>query len=336
MIEIAYPWVLLALLLPLSLRFLLPKSTTKNYQTAALKIPHFKALQQNFAGLQMSHPSGSKIKYLWLVIWCLLVTSGAGIHLLGKPIAIAQSGRDLMMAIDLSGSMETADMVINDKPLSRIALVKKVANRFIERRTGDRLGLILFGSRPYLQTPLTFDLKTVQQMLEDGTVGIAGPQTAIGDAIGLAVKQLMDYPKDSKALILLTDGANNTGEIPPEKAAELAKDQHIKIYTIGLGASKMTVNTFFGPRVVNPSQDLDIKALQEIAKLTGGAFFRAEDAKDLENIYQKIDQLEPVKSDKVTVRPITPLYPWSLGLAMLLSFCTILLWLRLNKRCLKC
>ena len=330
MIEIAYPWVLPLLLLPLLLRFLL--SGSKNYQAQALKVPYFQALQQNFAGLQVRNSGVSKIKYLWLGIWSLLVISGAGIHLLGKPIAIAQSGRDLMMAIDLSGSMETPDMMINGKPASRIALVKKVAKSFIERRTGDRLGLILFGSRPYLQTPLTFDIKTVQQMLGDASVGIAGAQTAIGDAIGLALKQLMHYPQDSKALILLTDGVNNTGEVSPEKAAELAKDEHIKIYTIGLGASKMTVNTFFGPRVVNPSSDLDIKGLQEISKLTGGAFFRAEDAKDLENIYQKIDQLEPVKSDKVTVRPVTPFYPWSLGLAVLLSFFAIILWLRLNQR----
>lgn len=325
MIEVAYPWAFVALIIPfISYRLLNKAKRIDN--SSALKVPFFTQLTQAFASNQVDERKHklSLLKYLLLLIWILVVVSASGIQLLGKPLALPQTGRDLMMAVDLSGSMETPDMTINGQRSSRIDMVKQVGGQFINARVGDRLGLILFGSRPYLQTPLTFDRKTVVQMLNDASLGIAGPQTAIGDAIGLAVKRLIDYPSNSKALILLTDGGNNTGVLDPLDAAELAKQAGIKIYTIGIGATSMEVPGLFGSRNVNPSLDLDIDSLQKIASITGGEFFRAEDGAQLQNIYATINQLEPVKSDAVTVRPVTPIYPWTLGLALILSFLLIL------------
>jgi len=328
MIKVAYPWVFLALLLPLIYYWLLPK--VRQNGNSALKVPFFSLLVQTFSGLSNHIQSDklSKLKYLLVLIWMLLVTSGSGIEWLGKPLSIPQTGRDLLMAVDLSGSMQTPDMVINGKNITRIDMVKQVGSQFINQRVGDRLGLILFGSQAYLQTPLTFDRKTVAQMLDDATLGIAGPQTAIGDAIGLSIKRLLDYPSNSKALILLTDGGNNAGRLDPIKAAQLAKEAHIKIYTIGIGATRMQVQGLFGSQTVNPSSDLDIDSLKQIAAITGGEFFRAEDGNQLQNIYATINQLEPIKSDSVTVRPVTPLYPWTLGLALILSYLLIIIQLR--------
>lgn len=328
MIQIAYPWVFLAVLLPFIIYFFTPKA--KEETPSALKVPFFNELLRSFANVRNFGGGAnlSWLKYLVCLIWLLLIVSASEIQWLGKPLPLPQTGRDLLMAIDLSGSMKTPDMVINNNTETRIDVVKQVASKFIGGRIGDRLGLILFGSQPYLQTPLTFDRKTVGQMLNDATVGIAGEQTAIGDAIGLAVKRLMEYPGNSKALILLTDGGNNAGVLTPLDAAKIAAKEHIKIYTIGIGAKQMQVQTMFGPQIVNPSSDLDIDSLKQIAAITGGEFFRAEDGNSLENVYAQINHLEPIKADSIIIRPITPLYPWSLGLALFLSFILILLKVR--------
>lgn len=330
MIQIAYPWELIALILPIIIYYALPKANQQS--SSALKVPFFEQIYQAFASEHSSGkiPAKSKLKYLLGLIWLLVVISGAGIQWLGKPIALPQTGRDLLMTIDLSGSMQTPDMVVNGQAQTRIDVVKQVASQFINNRNGDRLGLVLFGSRAYLQTPLTFDRKTVAQMLNDASLGIAGPQTAIGDALGLSIKQLIDHPKNSKAIVLLTDGGNNSGVMEPLAAAKLAAQEHIKVYTIGLGAEQIAVPSMFGTQIINPSKDLDVDSLKQIAQITGGEFFRAEDAAALANIYAQINQLEPIKSAEITIRPITPFYPWSLGLALILSFILILIKLRRN------
>jgi Ca-activated chloride channel family protein len=204
-------------------------------------------------------------------------------------------------------------------------MIKKVAGDFINRRQGDRVGLILFGSRAYLQAPLSLDRKTVNQLLQESLIGIAGEKTAIGDALGLAVKRLQQRPGDKKVLILLTDGANTAGTIEPLKAAELATEINLSIYTIGVGADRMVVNSFFGNRVVNPSADLDETTLQKIAELTGGRYFRARESQDLEKIYTLLDQLEPVISENQNLRPIRELFYWPLSGALLLAFLMLLL-----------
>jgi len=238
---------------------------------------------------------------------------------LGEPIEQAVSGRDLMLAVDLSGSMEVKDFVINNKTVDRLTAIKWVAGDFINRRAGDRLGLILFGTQAYLQTPLTFDRKTVATLLDEAVIGLAGDNTAIGDAIGLGVKRLKNQEVNSRVLILLTDGANTAGEVTPLKAAELAAEHQLKIYTIGIGADEMLVRSFFGSHKVNPSQDLDEATLTAIAEKTGGVYFRARNTDELEKIYRLLDQLEPVEKDKQYFRPRTELYYWPLSVALMLA-----------------
>jgi Ca-activated chloride channel family protein len=205
-----------------------------------------------------------------------------------------------------------------------------VAGDFINRRAGDRLGLILFGTQAYLQTPLTFDRKTVMTLLDESAIGLAGDNTAIGDAIGLAVKRLKNQQVNSRVLILLTDGANTAGEVSPLKAAELAAENQLKIYTIGIGADEMLVRSFFGAQKVNPSQDLDEKTLTAIAEKTGGVYFRARNTDELNKIYQLLDQLEPVEKDKQYFRPRSELYYWPLTGALLLAAAIALSRVRLS------
>jgi len=329
MIHVENIWFLILLPLPMFMYIILPKSKTT--KQVALKVPFFTQIKESVSksSLKGLHKI-SILKYLMISIWILIVISGAGIQWLGKPVPVSQSGRDLMMAIDLSGSMAIQDMKKGDKMESRYDLVIRVANQFIEQRQGDRVGLILFGSKAYLQTPLTFDTKTVAAMLNDSSIGIAGPTTAIGDAIGLGVKKMMDDKNQSKAFILLTDGENNSGVLHPLQAAELAKKQGIKIYTIALGGGTMVVNGRFGSQLVNTSEDLDTSTLEKISEMTGGRYFRAKDSKDLQEIYADIDKMEPIDIDKMVIRPTTYLYPWTLGPAIILSFILSAIWL--NRR----
>jgi Ca-activated chloride channel family protein len=225
--------------------------------------------------------------------------------------------------------MDTQDMILNQQAVNRLTVVKKVAGEFIQRRRGDRVGLVLFGSRAYLQTPLTFDTQTAAILLEEAEIGLAGRETAIGDAIGLAVKRLREDAASKRVLILLTDGANTAGEVQPMQATEFAAREGLTIYTVGVGADEMMVKDFFGTRMVNPSADLDEDTLRAIAERTGGAYFRARDARALEDIYTQLDRLEPVESDQESVRPVDELFFWPLSAALLLALLPgFLAWLR--------
>ncbi|MGR9114394.1 MAG: vWA domain-containing protein [Gammaproteobacteria bacterium] len=324
MIHIEWPWLLLALPLPLILRWLLPAD--QPLQQAALKVPFL----DDFTDGETKAVAQPKQWPLILaaIAWVLLIIASIRPQWLGEPIEQAVSGRDLMLAVDLSGSMEEQDFTINNRRVDRLTATKWVAGQFIERRIGDRLGLILFGTQAYLQTPLTFDRKTVLTLLNESALGLAGENTAIGDAIGLAVKRLKNQQVDSRVLILLTDGANTAGEVSPIKAAELAAEHQLKIYTIGIGADEMIVRSFFGARKVNPSVDLDEDTLTAIAEKTGGRYFRARNTEELEQIYQILDQLEPVDKDKQYFRPRTELYYWPLAFALLLAAIIALVRLR--------
>ena len=241
MIHVQWPWLLTCLPLPLLIRWLLP--ALNPVDQAALKVPFledFDQQQSQFVTRQKKWPF-----FLATIAWCLLVIAATRPQWLGEPIEQAVSGRDLLLAVDLSGSMEEQDFVIKGQRVDRLTATKKVAGEFIQRRHGDRLGLILFGSQAYLQTPLTFDRKTVMTLLDESALGLAGQNTAIGDAIGLAVKRLRKQATESRVLILLTDGANTAGEVSPLKAAELAAQDGLKIYTIGIGADEMVVRSFF-------------------------------------------------------------------------------------------
>ena len=312
MIHFVWLWALLALPLPLLVRWLLP--VCNPVEQAALKVPFL----NDIAELQTQATLKVNSWGLWLaaVAWILLVLACARPQWLGEPIEQAISGRDLMMAVDLSRSMEAQDFMLNNRPVDRLTAIKAIASDFINRRVSDRIGLILFGTQAYLQTPLTFDRKTVQTLLDEAVIGLAGDNTAIGDAIGLAVKRLKNQPDNSHVLILLTDGANTAGEVTPLKAAELAAANKLKIYTIGIGADEMLVPSLFGNRKVNPSLDLDEKTLIKIAESTGGYYYRAKNTNELNNIYMRLDELEPVEKDKQYFRPRTELYMYPLAFAL--------------------
>ena len=312
MIHFEWPWLLTALPLPLLVRWLLPANTP--LEQSALKVPFLDDFSDTKTPLISKHQQWPLL--LATIAWFLLVIACTRPQWLGEPIEQAVSGRDLMLAVDLSGSMEEQDFLINKNPVDRLTAIKWVASDFINRRIGDRIGLILFGTQAYLQTPLTFDRKTVLTLLNESAIGLAGENTAIGDAIGLAVKRLKNQPANSRVLILLTDGANTAGEVSPLKAAELAAANQLKIYTIGVGADEMIVRSFFGNRKVNPSQDLDENTLVKVAESTGGRYFRARNSEELNNIYMLLDKLEPVEKDKQYFRPRSELYFWPLSLAL--------------------
>jgi len=316
-IEFEWLWMFYLTPLPLLLYLLLPVADTA--REAALRVPDLDAF-----ALDDNVQTGRVVQRRWLLVpallaWLLLVCAAARPVWVGDPVELPVSGRDLMLAVDISGSMQVEDIIQNDKQVNRLTAVKQVAGEFIERRVGDRIGLILFGSQAYVQTPLTFDRKTVHTLLQDSAIGLAGEQTAIGDAIGLAVKRLLQNPSGNKVLVLLTDGANNAGEVQPVKAAELAAKEGMTIYTIGIGADEMIINSFFGSQRINPSADLDEEALGQIAQTTGGKYFRARDGKQLEQIYTMLDELQPVIQDKQTFRPQRALFYWPLGIALLLA-----------------
>jgi Ca-activated chloride channel family protein len=203
--------------------------------------------------------------------------------------------------------------------VDRLTATKQVAGEFIERRVGDRIGLILFGEAAYLQVPMTFDRRTVRTLLDESVIGLAGQATAIGDAIGLAVKRLRERKESNRVVILLTDGANTAGAVEPVEAAKLAAREGLKIYTIGIGADEMLVRSLFGTRRVNPSTDLDEKTLGSIAELTGGKYFRARDTEELEKIYALLDELEPLEGEARKFRPRQSLYYWPLAFAFLIG-----------------
>ncbi len=328
MIHFQWPWLFLALPLPLLLRLVLPRAD--EVKEAALRVPNLApfALEGGLQPGQRTRRHG--LLWLGLLAWLLLVSAAARPVWFGDPVEMPVNGRDLMLAVDLSGSMQTEDFVLGGRQVSRLDAIKSIAGDFIKRRAGDRLGLILFGSQAYLQTPLTFDRATVDSMLQEAAIGLAGEQTAIGDAIGLAIKRFKQRRQGNRVLILLTDGVSNAGEVAPLKAAELAAKEGVTIYTIGIGADEMLVPTLFGTQRVNTSGDLDEKTLRGIAAATGGRYFRARDSEQLNRIYALLDKLQPVDQDQQTFRPHKALFFWPLAASLLLA--ALLLAANLRRR----
>ncbi len=317
---LAWWWLLFALPLPWLVRKLVrPDAIDRD---AALKVP-VAAEFADLAGLRTAGTGPWRLVALWIV-WALAVLAAARPQFVGDPIALPMTGRDLLMVIDLSGSMEEQDFQLNGQWVDRLTATKAVARDFIGRRVGDRLGLILFGREAYLQTPLTFDRPTVQTLLDEAVIGLAGKETAIGDAIGLAIRTLEDarVEQGRRVAVLMTDGANTAGAVDPLKAADLAAQRNLVIYTIGIGADALTVRSLFGLRQINPSADLDEATLTQIAEMTGGKYFRARDTQEFQQIYSLLDELEPAESDERGFRPITELFYWPLGAAALLALAT--------------
>jgi Ca-activated chloride channel family protein len=314
--SLAWPLALLALPLPFIVRYLLPEA--KGMSEAGLRVPSI----ESFSTLRDRSGKEQLLNWrFWLaaIAWILLVLAAARPERIGEELDVPVAGRNLMLAVDLSGSMDQKDFELAGRRVDRLTATKAVASDFIERREGDRIGLILFGERAYLQVPLTLDRKTVNILLMEAFIGLAGEKTAIGDAITLAVRRVYEQEKDEgdQVLVLLTDGANTAGEVQPLKAAELAQQVGLRIYTIGIGAEQLEVASLIGGRRrINPSADLDEDTLTEIARLTGGRYFRATDTASLQDIYKLVDELEPVEEPESGFRPVKSYYFYPLGLAV--------------------
>ena len=291
MLNLAWPWALVLVLLPLILKWRKPGA--QSVDAPVLPVGHWLSDLPGVSRRGNAVPLWQQL--LLFLMWTLLVVALARPQHVGEQVQMPVSGRDLMLVVDISPSMDEQDMVLQGRSINRLQAVKRVLDDFISRRQGDRLGLILFGTEPYVQAPLTFDLETVRTLMREAGLGMAGRATAIGDAVGLATKRLRNRPQDQRVVVLLTDGANTAGEITPDKATEIAAAASIRLYTIGIGAESMVQRGLLGSRRVNPSRDLDENLLTRMAQQTGGEYFRARSLPELELIYESIDRLEPIE-----------------------------------------
>ncbi|MCM2679221.1 VWA domain-containing protein [Echinimonas agarilytica] len=308
----AWPWLFILLPLPWVVRRFLPAQPA---QLAKLYLPTATQLAGQMRDVT---PQRSQLALIW-VIWILLIAAMARPQWEGEPIGRPLEGRDLMVAVDLSQSMSIKDMNLNGQTVDRLTIVKQVLSDFIERRQGDRIGLVLFADTAYLQAPLTFDRKTVSTFLDEAVLGLVGRMTAIGDAIGVSVKHMLNQKSDHKVLVLLTDGDNTSGKFSPERATQIAKEYDVTIYTVGVGAEVMVKRSLLGSQTINPSSDLNERGLTAIAEATGGRYFRAKDAQSLAEVYSAIDALEPVASDSTFFRPMHDIFFYPLAAALGLS-----------------
>jgi Ca-activated chloride channel family protein len=313
MIELALPWALAALPLPWIARAFMPPAREGG---GALRIPFFRALADADAQAGARSRRGALPLLGKSLAWALLVLAAAQPQWVGPPRPVPTQGRDILLSLDLSGSMGTPDFEVGGRAVDRFSVVRAVAREFALHREGDRVGLVLFGTRAFLQAPLTPDLPTVAKLLDESEIGLAGEETALGDAIGLSVKHLRERPDGERVLVLLSDGASNAGVLDPKRAAQLAKQAGVRVYAIGVGTGAQAVATPFGLRAMGGGAGPDEASLREIAAETGGRYFRAGDTESLISVYREIDALEPVAGDPATVRPVRALFAWPLGGAL--------------------
>jgi Ca-activated chloride channel family protein len=305
--QLDYPWLLLLLPLPwLAYRYL----PAYNEARSAVRVPFFNAMSRAVG--EAPGAVGSRRNHwqllLNVLLWALILLAAARPVFVEKPIERQQPVRDLMLAIDISQSMETEDFTnASGVKINRLAAVKEVVQGFIDKRKDDRLGLIVFGSGAYPQAPLTLDHASLSLLLADTGIGMAGPNTAIGDAIGLSLKLLDQAHEQEKVLILLTDGNDTSSAITPDHAAEMAANKGVIIHTIGIGDPSAS-----GEAKVN------LAGLEQIAKTTGGQFFRAEDRTALDQVYSTLDRLTPHEVKTLSHQPQRELFYWPLGAAMAL------------------
>ncbi len=317
MITLAAPWSLALLPLPLVLWWLVPPHRE---QVPALRFPFFRRIVEA-AGTESGKGAvilsrtrlqmGSAI-----LIWLLLVLALARPERLGEPIELSKSARDVILAIDISGSMDAKDFTAPDgTKKQRLEGVRGVVDDFVAQRQGDRMALIVFGSKAYVQAPLTEDLQTISELLNQTQVGMAGPHTALGDAIGLSIRTFEASDIEQRLLILLSDGTDTASRMSPVNAAEIARDMDIEIYTIGVGDPD-----------ASGEDRVDLATLQDIASRTGGQYFFAEDEAGLQQVYQRIDQLAPRTTETLSYRPRQPLAFLCLAAAAVVGIAT-LAWL---------
>ena len=317
----AWPWLLLAIPLPLLARVLMPARANPQ---PALRVPWGERLRRVASGGVLEVGSRG-FPWMAMLAWCLLCVAAARPQQLGPPIAPPQVGRDMMLAVDLSASMGEEDMELGGRLVDRLTAAKAVLADFLDRRVGDRIGLVVFGDRAFALTPLTLDRDSVRQQLDASVVGLAGRATELGDAIALSTKRLQQQRTEQRVLIVLTDGVNTAGVLEPAKAAQIARDAGVRIHAIAFGGEGGGALSLFGLRLPAGGDEVDEAGLQKIAQLTGGRFFRARDTEALAGIYAEIDALEPVQRQGQAVRPKIECYPWPLGLALAVGALAVLL-----------
>lgn len=329
----AQPQFFWLLILPFIFRLLIP--AMRGLHGDALRVPFLKDIEQiniksgsSWRTSDTAKKWSAKLSWLY-AIWVLLVMAAARPQWVGEPVRLPNMSRDILMVVDISNSMNERDFALQGRRIDRLSAVKKTAADFIKQRADDRIGLVLFGSRAYVQAPITYDKSSVLEILAQTDAGMAGNSTSIGDAIGLSLKSLRNSDnKDKKVIILLTDGENNSGALSLAQAIQLAKDEGVKIYTIGVGAEQSFVNSIFGIRIAVPSA-LDEESLNQIAAETKGTYFRATDTQSLAQIYQEIDKLEANENEDQFVREVKERFIWPLGMALILA-AALAMFLRRN------
>ena len=312
-IEFIDAWVLALLPLPFLVRILIKPAAKQEVALLAPMIMNH--LNPSHQSLLRTNTRKHSLPTMYLLLWLLVVIAASRPVLFIKPTSFNATGKDMILAVDLSGSMEKEDMRIKGYAVNRLASVKHVVEDFIQQREGDRLGLVVFGSQAFIQSPLTYDLQTVSQLLRESEIGMAGNNTAIGDAIGITLKHLAKNKQNKAVLILLTDGSNTDGAVSPLDAAEQARKMGLKIYTIGIGKHRQSSIESY----LSSGHSMDVTTLKKIAEISGGQFYLASDTRQLNKIYQEINQLEQSKHQVHQYRLRTELYPYPLGLALLFS-----------------
>ncbi|MGH6760765.1 MAG: vWA domain-containing protein [Phyllobacterium sp.] len=309
MYQLEFPWLLLVLPLPLLIWWLMPPY---RQESASVRIAFFDEVVKAAGiapdrGSVVSRKNWAQ-KLLAPVCWGLVVLALARPQFVEPPLQKTEPQRDLMLSLDLSQSMDTADFQnTSGQTEARVDAVKDVVADFVKRRTGDRIGLIAFGDAPYPLVPFTLDHQTVLTMIEDAVPGMAGPRTALGDSIGLAIKMFDESKAPEKVLVVLTDGNDTASKMPPDRAADIAKQNRIVIHTVGIGNPE-----------ASGEDKLDVAALQKIAATTGGRYFFGQDQNQLSEIYATLDKITPANQKTLSWRPKIELFHYPLGAALLL------------------
>jgi Ca-activated chloride channel homolog len=317
MFHFYWPWFALLLPLPFLVRRLAQSSAKEPGQPAPeIYFPGLHRLKAAFPSHGISRVPSNRLFILLTLSWFCLVASLMQPEKVDQFRHVKNEGYDLMLAVDISGSMQAVDFSTPAKVVSRLDVTKEVVGKFVRGREGDRVGLVTFGENAYLHVPLTLDTHSVSRMLNDTLSGMAGNATAIGDAIGLSVRTLRERPEGSRVLVLLTDGVDNSSSIPPMEAAKLAKQYGIRIYTIGIGRNGPVPFPAKHGGYAMAEVPVDESLLKEIAALTDGQYFRAADKHALESIYSKIDALEKTEAEQTLFLLREPYYYYPLGLSM--------------------
>ena len=310
MLTFAYIWVFFLAPLPLAIWWLVP---ARGEARPSVRVPFLSRLKTASEGSTKVTTRRNAFRFLSsYLVYLLILAALARPQWLEPPIERTIPTRDLLLLVDLSGSMEQADF--NNKkgqPVDRLTAVKEVLDDFLARREGDRVGLVVFGNAPFLQAPFTTDLELCRQLLNETAVGMAGPRTALGDAIGLGIGLFDESDVPTKTIIALTDGNDTGSGVPPAEAARIAKDREITIHTVAIG----------DPTTVG-EEKLDQESLQAVAKATGGNYFLAINRDELAGIYERLDEIETRQTKTVSHRPRRDLYFWPLATALLLSLAT--------------